>query len=214
MIRPSPVRAHSVTAWDGEQGISSPLGIGELNFESISVVGHHAGKGTHCVPLYVDPPGYGTQLRRMCLGRAWPAISIMLPISKVGRVKAEHCPTSFPEAHNIGQCGMARPIRRIRPVLHEAALEWGQSATRVTRPCLDRVVMEVVAVALEIPSIADRAFPEPALPDAPFAFLWPSIRQSFPRRHGPGKRCLDQPPSRGVVRIVRRQGPQEMKMIG
>ena len=78
----------------------------------------------------------------------------------------------------------------------------------------DRVVMDVIAVDVEIPLIANRVFPEPALPDAPFAFLLPSSRQSFPRREGSGKRCLDQPPSRGIVRIVRRQRPQAMKMIG
>jgi len=81
-------------------------------------------------------------------------------------------------------------------------------------PVFDRVVMDVIAVDVEIPLIAQGMFPEPALPDAPFAFLLPSIRQAFPRCDSSSKRCLDQPPSRGVVRIVRRQGPQAMKMIG
>lgn len=58
-------------------------------------------------------------------------------------------------------------------------------------PVFDRVVVDVVAVNVEIPLIANRVFPEPPLPNPPFTFLLPPIRQSFPRREGPGKRRFD-----------------------
>lgn len=80
-------------------------------------------------------------------------------------------------------------------------------------PVFDRVVMDVIAVDVEIPLITKGMFPESALPNASFAFLLPSSRQAFPRREGSGKRGFDQPPSCGVVRIVRRQSPQAMQMI-
>jgi hypothetical protein len=41
----------------------------------------------------------------------------------------------------------------------------------------DGIVMNVVTVKIKIPLIANRVFPEPPLPDAPFAFALPSIRE-------------------------------------
>ena len=134
---------------------------------------------------------------------------------RVGRAKAKRCPTSFPEARRINQVGVARPIRRIRPVFHEAVkARMGPVRHSGDVSIFDRIVVDAVAVALEIPLIADRVFPEPALPNPPFAFLLPSIRQPLPRHDGSGKRGFDQPPSRGVVRVVRWQSPQAMQVIG
>ncbi len=109
---------------------------------------------------------------------------------------------------------MARPIRRIRPVRHEAMkARMGPIRHAGDVPVFDRVVMNVIAVDVEVPLITKGMFPESVLPNASFAFLLPSIRQAFPRREGSGKRGFDQPPSCGVVRIVRRQSPQAMQMI-
>jgi len=123
--------------------------------------------------------------------------------------------TLFPKAHRINQVGIVCPIGWIDTVFDKAMkARMGPVGHAGDVPVFDRIVVEIVAVNIEIPLIANRMFPEPALPNAPFAFLLSSIRQPFPRREGSGKRCLDQPPSRGVVRIVRRQGPQAMKMVG
>ena len=77
-------------------------------------------------------------------------------------------PGSFPKARRINEVGIARPIRRIRPVFHKAV----KARIRPIRDprhkaMFDRIVVEVVAVNVEIALIANRMFPEPPLPDAP-----------------------------------------------
>ncbi len=44
---------------------------------------------------------------------------------------------------------------------------------------LDRVVMDVIDMSGEIILIADRMFPIPSLPDAPFALELPAFREAF-----------------------------------
>jgi len=40
----------------------------------------------------------------------------------------------------------------------------------LNKPVLDRIVMNVIDMALQVFFVANLMFPEPALPDAPFAF--------------------------------------------
>lgn len=100
--------------------------------------------------------------------------------------------TLFPEVHGINQAGMAGPIGWIDTVF-DKAMKARMGPIRHTGDVsvFDRVVMNVIAVDIEILLITDRMFPEPALPDAPFAFSLASIRQAFTRREGSGKRSFD-----------------------
>lgn len=70
------------------------------------------------------------------------------------------------------------PIRRVRPVCHEAVkARIGPVRHAGDVAVFDGIVMEVVAVNIEIPLIADRMFPEPALLDAPASIAVAGIRQ-------------------------------------
>ena len=92
--------------------------------------------------------------------------------SKVGRAKAERCPTSFPEAGNIGQFRMARPIRRIYSVFHEAVkARMGPIRHAGDVPVFDRIVMDVIAMAFKISVITNLVFPITVLPNCLFAFV-------------------------------------------
>lgn len=53
-------------------------------------------------------------------------------------------------------------MRPFRDVLHIAML--------------DRIVVNVIRMTLEVPLVANEVFPEPALPDFPFAFAMASMR--------------------------------------
>ena len=126
--------------------------------------------------------------------------------------------TLFPEAHRSNQVGMARPIRRMCPVFHKAVkARIGPVRHAGDVPVFDRVVMEVVAVAFEIPLIANRLFPEPALPDAPAPIAVAGIRQGLlvaaRRQPGWGEVLFDRAPAFGIVGIIRRQGPDGMNMV-
>ncbi len=87
---------------------------------------------------------------------------------------------SFPKTRRISQSRMARPIERIHSIFHETVkARMGPVRHPRHKAMFNRVVVNVVAVNVEIPLIANRMFPEPPLPDAPFAFLLPPNPTTF-----------------------------------
>jgi hypothetical protein len=83
---------------------------------------------------------------------------------------------------------------------------------------LDRVVMNVVEVSLQILFIANRVLPEPRLPDpspvASAAGLADGPLRPPGRQPPLGELLLDPGPTRRISIITRRQYPERVQMIG
>ena len=79
---------------------------------------------------------------------------------------------------------------------------------------LDRIEMNVIDVALEIPVVLNRMFPESTLPDATFAFLLTAARYRLSYRQNARKVRFDQPPPSREIVIPVRERPNGMDMIG
>jgi hypothetical protein len=92
--------------------------------------------------------------------------------------------------------------RRIRPI-----------ANTTYMTVLDRIEMNIVAVALEIGFVPQRVLPEAPLPDAPFAFGHTAVRRALARRHRARECTLDEPPPRREIRIAIRKRPDGVEMI-
>ena len=82
----------------------------------------------------------------------------------------------------------------------------------------DRVVMNIIAVDIEIPLITKGMFPGPALPDAPASIAMAGIRQrlfvAVRRQPGLGEVFFDRAPAFGIIGIVQRQGSDGVQVIG
>src|SRR4051812_1254613 len=78
---------------------------------------------------------------------------------------------------------------------------------------LDRIVMNVVRVTLEVSLIANRMLPETMLPDAAFSGRDPSARQAFTFWDAARECRLDSMPSRRKVGIAWRQRPRAVQMV-
>jgi hypothetical protein len=75
------------------------------------------------------------------------------------------------------------------------------------------IKVDVVDMAREISVIANRVLPIPTLLDTLFALRRFAFR-SRPRFDPPGKPALDEAPSDGKIRIMLRQGPKRVEVIG
>lgn len=79
---------------------------------------------------------------------------------------------------------------------------------------LDRVEMDVIEMAGEIPLVADCVLPIAALPDTAFAAAGHSRRSRFDGRQRLGERDLDRAPAAGEVGVAFWQAPQAMHVVG
>jgi hypothetical protein len=91
--------------------------------------------------------------------------------------------------------------RGVRPIAHPGY-----------QPVLHWIEMDVIDVASEIVFIADRMFPEPPLPQCEIA-IRPTLQSGFGLDQRAAEMPLDPPPSTREIRVVWRQGEQDMKMI-
>ena len=79
---------------------------------------------------------------------------------------------------------------------------------------LDWIEVNVIHVLSKIAVIADRVFPEAALPDAALALTRAASGNVFDRAP-PTRECrLDEPPACGKIAVTRGQCPQRMKVVG
>ena len=78
---------------------------------------------------------------------------------------------------------------------------------------LDRVVMDVIDVVLQIAFVADHVFPIAALPDAAFAFSPPEGRDAFVHSETTRKRSFDEHPTRSKIVALFGQCLNRMQMI-
>ena len=116
----------------------------------------------------------------------------------VGRATLRFCPTLFPEARRFNGFGIACPIWRIDTVFHEA-MKARMGPIRYTGdiPVFDRIVVEVVAMAFEIPLITNLVFPIAVLPDGLFSLVLEGGRAGGFERGGAtaGEMGFDQHPA-------------------
>ena len=86
------------------------------------------------------------------------------------------------------------------------------------QPVLDRIVVDVIEVRLEIVLVNDRMLPESALPDSSPAFVLfacgNSLVPTAARQKRLRKALLNDTPTRGIIRVPAGQGPDRMQMIG
>ena len=76
------------------------------------------------------------------------------------------------------------------------------------------IVMTIVEMSGVILFITDQVLPETALPDSPFPFRGTARIALFVSRKTTGKPGFDQSPAGGEFRIVFRQRPDSVEMIG
>lgn len=79
---------------------------------------------------------------------------------------------------------------------------------------LDRIEVAVFDVPRVIGVVTNQMFPEAPLPDAAFIARLADSRAPLVLRQGFGEARLDQPPTRGKIRVVSRQTPNCMEMVG
>ena len=79
---------------------------------------------------------------------------------------------------------------------------------------LDRVPVNIIDVPLEIPVITDHVLPIAALPNTTLTSLDTTFRSSFAPRDLAGKPRFDQRLAHLIVRIIVRQGPDAVEMLG
>src|SRR4030088_2566312 len=79
---------------------------------------------------------------------------------------------------------------------------------------LDRVDMDIIQMTREAVLIADGMLPVAPLPNSAFAFGGATARNPFTGGEAARERRFDQPPARGKIRVVVRQRPGRMEMIG
>ena len=79
---------------------------------------------------------------------------------------------------------------------------------------LDRVAMNVVDMPRIVVITADHVFPVTPLPDAALAFFLPAVATPFSAGQISREAGLDQSPALCKSRIVRRQCPYRMQMVG
>jgi len=126
-------------------------------------------------------------------------------------------PTGF---CSLMESGGPRPTLRSAPIDRVVAatdetLERRKSPISGTlRPVmLDRVVVDVVEMALIVSLVANCVLPEASLPDSAFALRHARITHNFATRDVPRENALDMRPANSVVRVTRRQGPDAVQMI-
>jgi hypothetical protein len=82
---------------------------------------------------------------------------------------------------------------------------------------LDRVVMNVVQVALQVAFVSDGVLPETTLPHVTLAVLAPGVADHglwcLVAPEGPGEEDLHPPDPAGVVRIPPREGLEEVGVV-
>lgn len=78
---------------------------------------------------------------------------------------------------------------------------------------LDRIVMNVINMRLQIPLVPNQMFPIAALPESAFPLRGAARKNAFIFWNTACEARLDQRPARRIVRIPRRQPPDCMKMI-
>ena len=83
---------------------------------------------------------------------------------------------------------------------------------RRDEPVLHGVPVDVSDMGVEVLRVANGVFPEPPLSDAAFALAATAERISRARKRFRKPR-FDEPPSRRIVMIVRRQAPDAMEML-
>ena len=89
-----------------------------------------------------------------------------------------------------------RPCRRLRHI-----------------PVLDRIVVDVINVCLQIPFVPYQMLPIAALPDTTLPFRSAARAYALSLWNATREVRLDERPARRIVRIARRQLPDRMKMI-
>ena len=130
--------------------------------------------------------------------------------------------TRVPSCSNHGRSSASSfhttPIGRVNPRLDAARKrrEWPFSGT-FDQAVLYRIVVDVIEVPLEIFLVADHMFPEPPLPHASLSSLPPGVGDfGFAPAACKIRRCksfLYPPPTRWVVGVSARQGPQGVQMV-
>ena len=79
---------------------------------------------------------------------------------------------------------------------------------------LERVDVTILDVARVVGFVTYQVLPEPALPDAALVTRYANCIESFLLGQRPCEAVLDQPPARREIRIVGRQTPDRMQVIG
>ncbi len=79
---------------------------------------------------------------------------------------------------------------------------------------LDRVVVDVVDVAAQIHFVSNNLFPLAALPYSAFALLYATLLQALGWLNGAGESGFNETPSRRIVGVHSRQGPDTMEVVG
>jgi len=80
-------------------------------------------------------------------------------------------------------------------------------------PMLDRIEMDVVHMPLQVVSVANGVFPEPALPDATLAIASTTNDHTIGAQ-ARGEAGLDQPPTHRVAIIAFWKSPDAVQVIG
>ncbi len=78
---------------------------------------------------------------------------------------------------------------------------------------LYRIEVNVIAMPFEIDLVTQGVLPVASLLDATFAFGVATWRTRLTTRNTSGELSLDQPPTRGEIRVTRRQSPDRMEVI-
>ena len=130
---------------------------------------------------------------------AWPILTKVLSRLAESRV-AVGADAPIRRQSSIGNKSMNAGMRPIDRVAYVAML--------------DRIEVHVIDMAAEVIIVADQVFPIPPLPDAALALGDTTIAPPFALGHCAGEAGLDQPPSQGMVGIVRRQRPDGVQVFG
>ncbi len=79
---------------------------------------------------------------------------------------------------------------------------------------LDRVVVDVVNVASRVHFVSNNLFPIAALPYSALALLYATLRQALGWLNGAGESGFNETPSRRIIGVHSRQGPDTVKVVG
>jgi hypothetical protein len=102
--------------------------------------------------------------------------------------------------HSVGNAAAKRKVRPISRMLDHSVL--------------DRIEMDVIEMAGEIPLVADCVLPTAALPNIAFAATGHNRRSRFDGRQRLGKRDLDRAPAAGEVGVALRQALRQCMWSG